>query len=152
MITDEQKKLCEESMRLIGYPRHESGQEWPALPFYYVGEDGITGIRWNDSDIAFIERTVPSGRVDNHEITETWVPTYRIEQAMRLWKDYPPERQWLELQIGKDGWIVKLLYHHETGYIHEFSTDDDAGPTLAHAITEAWVAAMTQQINELPTA
>lgn len=140
MLDENVKSLDEQSVGLMGIAIHVRGTDWPECPFYGADTNGVY-IRWNNSDCVQALGEVFSGFKD-HETVEFWRPSYDIGQAMRLWKQYPPKTQWLELQIGEDGWTVKLLYHHETGYIHGFQTDDDHSESLAHAITKAWITAM----------
>lgn len=142
MLDENIKSLNEQTAGLMGLTLHVRGTMWPVCPFYGVdgGSDGVY-IRWNNLDTCQVLGEKFEGRRDK-ETVEFWSPSTHVGQAMGLWKEYPPKTQWLELQIGEDGWTVKLLYHHETGYIHGFQTDDDHSESLSHAITKAWITAM----------
>jgi hypothetical protein len=134
-----------ESMKLLGLPEHTKGEPWPSLPFFGTDSESVW-IRWNNQDCHDVIGDPLEGDA-LMETVEYWSPSCHIEQAMRLWKKYPPKAQWLELQIGEDGWIVRLLYHApEWARIgktpNPFMTDDDLADSLPSGITEAWISAM----------
>lgn len=140
MLDETVKSLDEQSVALMGMPLHVRGEMWPTCPFYGVDKDSVW-IRWNNLDAAAVLGEKFEGLRDK-ETVEFWSPSHKMDQAMRLWKDYPPKAQWLQVQIGESGWIVELLYHHKKEARASFKIDDYVGPTLAHAITRAWILAM----------
>jgi len=124
----------------MGLPEHVRGTDWPTCPFICPDDFGVF-IRWNNNDLVQVRGESPQGD-EFMETVEHWSPSHKIEQALRLWSAYPPQNQWLELQIGKDGWFVKLLYHFDKDTKMGWTTDDDGPLSLPEAITQAWVKAM----------
>ncbi len=137
MLDETIKSLDEQTLPLMGINLHVSGEVWPPLPLCGVGRDGYPYIRWNNNDCV-------SGLGDPQqgdewmETVEYWHPSSSIEQAMRLWSAYPPERHWVQAQVGKDGWTVELLYHHEKVMYLKSQIADNS---MAKAITKAWIIA-----------
>ncbi len=129
----------------MGLPLHIRGEAWPKCPFItctlYGAESG-TWIRWNNLDCHKALGDPLEGNLQ-HETVEFWEPSQKIDQAMRLWRSYPPERHWVQVQVGKDGWTVELLYHDvKVVYIKTLIADDDTNDSMAKAITKAWITAM----------
>jgi hypothetical protein len=141
MLDEIVKSLDEQSAALMELPLHVRDTMWPTCPFYGVNPEGSVYIRWNNLDTCAVLGEKFEGLRDR-ETVEFWSPSNKIDQAMRLWKDYPPKTQWLQFQIGESGWIVELLYHHNKECRVSFKIDDYVGPTIAHAITRAWILAM----------
>jgi hypothetical protein len=137
------KELNLESLKLMGIPLHVKGDEWPELPFYGSHDDGTVFVRWNDADVAYVLSRPAKGDL-KRETVEYWAPSTKIEQAMRLWTNYPPKTQWIEIEIGDAGWIVRLLYHMMGHQSVGFVADDNT-KKLPEAITEAWIIAMRAQ-------
>jgi glycosidase len=74
-----------------------------------------------------------------------------LDESLKLWTEAPPQKHWLKLELGIDGWVVQAVTHgeHQKDIKVVFKTDDYGPcPSLSFAIEEAYRAAVAGECWE----
>jgi len=131
---------------VMEWPRHEVGNSWPTLPFYGISDDSYVFVRWNDRDIAYLEKREPRGILERDSVTNWWRPSTDIAAAWQVVEKLPyfAVRRMTRRSTGETYWQVdyKICGDVRMHMIENDCCGSVDAPTVPEAICRAALKAV----------